>query len=53
MRDLNSRNGTSVNGHKLSPNESVQLQEGIWYALEESAFGMKECRNSVDTRTGK
>jgi len=28
VRDLNSRNGTSVNGHKLSPNESVQLQEG-------------------------
>ena len=28
VRDLNSRNGTSVNGHKLAPNESVQLQEG-------------------------
>ena len=28
VRDLNSRNGTTVNGHKLSPNESVQLQEG-------------------------
>lgn len=28
VRDLNSRNGTSVNGRKLSPNESVQLQEG-------------------------
>lgn len=33
--------------------KACSYRRGIWYALEESAFGMKECRNSVDTRTGK
>lgn len=41
VRDLNSRNGTVVNGRKLAPNESAELKEGdlILFGRERFRYG--------------
>lgn len=42
VQDLNSRNGTLVNGRKLAPNESVQLAQGdlIQFGRERFRYGL-------------
>lgn len=41
VRDLNSRNGTAVNGMKLAPNEAVELKEGdlVQFGRERFRYG--------------
>lgn len=41
VRDLNSRNGTTVNGRKLAPNEAAELEDGdlILFGRERFRYG--------------
>ncbi|MBQ7840548.1 MAG: FHA domain-containing protein [Lachnospiraceae bacterium] len=46
LQDLNSKNGTAVNGEKLSPNESVPLKEGdvIQFGRERFRYGFVDSK---------
>lgn len=46
VTDLNSRNGTVINGKKLSPNETAQLQEGdlIQFGRERFRYGLVDSK---------
>ena len=47
VQDLNSRNGTLVNGEKLSPHESVALQEGdvVQFGRERFRYGFLDSKS--------
>lgn len=47
VQDLNSRNGTLVNGEKLSPHESVSLQEGdvVQFGRERFRYGFLDSKS--------